>query len=281
MKFASKDDVLTVEGADAMYSLRVPTKRDKIEFARRIRAAGGRAHGPAAIIARVMRVIELKFAADLPERDRLLEIVRGFATERNRIEAAMGPIVTDLFRFIREVAAGRATIADMPATLSRFESDAASFLPLQEAYSRIENLCERLDDVLADLFADNAQYGAVHNYIAAEMFLTGALPKPKPDDESEAGAATSDKPPHWLTPGLFRIAGGRVVAQFLDAMPDADVGAAGDAIWNAMSPSEPEKKSSALQRGRPPAAASSTASSTGLPSSPHLSTPPETPPTAG
>jgi len=275
MKFASKDDVLSVEGADAIYSLRIPTKRDKIEFARRVRAAGGRAHGPAAIIARVMRVIELRFATDLPERDRLLEIVRGFATERNRIEAAMGPIVTDLFRFIREVAAGRATIANMPATLSRFEGDAASFLPLQEDYSRIENLCERLDDVLADFFADNAQYGAVHNYIAAEMFLTGAVPKP--EDESEA----AEKPSHWLTPGLFRIAGGRVAAQFLDAMPDADIGAVGDAIWNAMSPSEPEKKSSALPRGKPPVATSSTASSTGLPSSPHPSTPPETPSTAG
>jgi len=281
MKFASKDDVLSVEGADAIYSLRVPTKRDKIEFARRVRAAGGRAHGPAAIIARVMRVIELKFAADLPERDRLLEIVRAFATERNRIEAAMGPIVTDLFRFIREVAAGRATIAEMPAALSRFESDAASFLPLQEAYSRIENLCERLDDVLADFFADNTQYGAVHNYIAAEMFLTGAVPKPKPDDEPEAAATPGEKPQHWLTPGLFRVAGGCVAAQFLDAMPDADIGAVGDAIWNAMSPSELEKKSSASPRGKPPDAASSMASSTGRSSNPPPSTPPETRSTAG
>lgn len=281
MKFASKDDVLSVEGADAIYSLRVPTKRDKIEFARRVRAAGGRAHGPAAIIARVMRVIELKFAADLPERDRLLEIVRAFATERNRIETAMGPIVTDLFRFIREVAAGRATLADMPATLSRFEGDAASFLPLQEAYSRIEKLCERLDDVLADLFADNAQYGAIHNYIAAEMFLTGAEQKPRPDDERELAVTPEEKPSHWLTPCLFRIAGGRVAAQFLDAMPDVDIGAVGDAIWNAMSPSDAEKKSSALPRGKLPDAVFSTDSNIGRPSSPRPSTPPETPPTAG
>lgn len=242
MKFASKNDTIAVKGAAATYTVRVPTKRDAIELVRRIRAAGGRMHAPQTVLARTRYAVAAAFAADPAECSRLCGILDEYGAEYGRLVLTLGDRFREIASFARAAVVGGG--AALPPSLEMLRAEAEAFAPLEAQYQRIRDLVEHLDPGLRDMLADNETYAAVHNLIAAEMFLAGA--------ESEA-----------LPP--FTAVAGRASAAFLEAMPAEDVAAVGLAVFRAMQPDEAETKNSASPSGALPGGGSSTGENTGAP----------------
>lgn len=264
MKLATRDTIVTVEGRAAAYTLRVPTKRDRIELARRVRAAGGQQHGPHALFARVRATLAAAFAEDAAERERLLGIVSRYQAEYARLLGRLGEQFRDLVRFAARVAAGSARLEDMPPALKALDAEAEAFAPLRAQYLAIEALCEPLDPALREMQAANAVYGAIYNMEAAGLLLTGWT--------ANAG---------WPLPDFAR-GRDRVPDAVLEALPDEDIAAIGDKAFYAEGPTEAERKNSVSPHGTSPGgAATPTDASTGPPTAPLPLAPAESLPTAG
>lgn len=253
MKYATRGTVVPVPGRAAAYSVRVPLKSDRIEFARRIRSAGGRVHADAAVIARVAAMLERLFADDAAERERLLAVVRRFGEERRHMQELVGEAWRALLRRARAGAAAEGTPAD---AIKPHVEALREFVPLAEDYARIERIVEEVDQGLRDMKADNDAYMQFYSLVAAEMFLAGY--EPHAEWKGRDGAPL---PP-------FRQAAGRLAPDLLEVLPDEDILAIGDAIVSATGPSEAERKNFASPSGTSPGGDTSTAASSGRPSDP-------------
>lgn len=270
MKFATRGAVVPVPGTAADYSVRVPLKADRIEFARRVRAAGGRPHGDAALIARVAAMLDRLFADDAEERARLVAIVREYGERLPQIQERLGAAWRALLRRAKEAppADGAAPAESAAAVIAPHVEALRGFAPLAEDFARIERLVEEVDAGLRDMKADNDTYMQFYSLVAAEMFVAGYVPRP-----AWRGRAGAPLPP-------FRQAGGRLAPDVLEALPDEDILAIGAAIVAATSPTEAERKNFDSPPGTSPGGDISTDLNTGRPTSPPPATSAESPSTA-